>query len=764
MALETAGIELVAKGYRQYAQQLREVDRLQREVFKQPAGANQAHLQAAQAARQHEQEVKRVQSAYKLLGAAILAALTGRAAREAWQAMGMAFDFDRQSRQLEAFAASSGQSYDAILGAVQDASRGMIDNGRLVSTTLQAMRLEVAKTPEQLKEFYTLGIALRSSGTSAAEAMSDLTAALGRKSLMKMDNFSVSMDRVRREMDRVAQTRFGKQTWEDLDEGVKSAEFMHIALQLLRQDYEAMGGASNDVVNQVEVINSELEDTKLVAGVALAAAFDPMLGKLDSALVLIQKIMRDASAGAAALQVLFKNMNPAELLSMLTPLGAVSAFQKTLISGATGQEKNLWKQMQDAALEAWDKVDKAIMEGAHAADSANETIAEQTQEFKDLSGVMDQAAQIARSYSRAVEDALRRQERQARRLQEQQAKELVKLQQDTQKDLVKAEKDATKDRLKLEKDRAKDIKKQQDDLFKELKRAQERYDLDRLQSRRRFQLSDKRLRAEGDILALQQLREDYALSEQEAAENHALEGKQQKEAGRDQLQEQAAAAKEQMDELQNDLAERKQELFDSYNEELATLQEKHAEQREEQAKSLAEQLEDLQINRRRQLEDLGYNLAAQEDMNAESAKKVADILQDFYGEEGISSQIMTGFWDRQNSNAANFARLMNSALTAAPEVSPSTLSMRTGRIPRRGMATGYNGIVQGPAQLFVEPGITEFVYAQPLRGGSSSLNVGGGATFNINAPPGTDQAIIEQTMDRMADEFEIAVRRLVRRG
>ncbi len=784
MTLEQAGVELIAKNYRAYMKQLRDIDKEQQRLFRDPGrGIDQAHSRAANAARNHENRVKALNQVYKKLGTIAAGVLSIRTLQEAQELAEEALDFRRLSAQFQNLAASSNQSANEIVDAMRRASQGALTNAEIVDDALAIMRLEVAATPAEIEEFVRLGVALRPAYKSAADAVDELTVALGRKTLRVLDNFNVNSDRANREMERMAQQRFGV-AFDELDDAAQSAVFMEGAINALRDDFEKMGGDTIEIASDLDRAEVAAKNLRLVVGEALVPGAEDLGGALATVLdTLAQIVALSASWGAginATVDVLSRGTSGLLELIAAGPVGlgkvagGITAgtiqgenigdiFREAVAAGQEAQTERL-KDMLQAMGIFTDETEAA----AGAQDTLGDSVEDTNNALKAQQDAVDQAARIQRNYIRAQETALRKAQRQAEKLQRQQAKDYAKLEKDLQDDLADLAQDGVADRAKIEADGAKEILRAQQNLNRQLRQEQERYQLSQLQSKRRFNLQDKRLRAEGDILALQQLREDYELQQKEEQENFDLSQRQQQESGQAQIQQQEEDQREQLRELQADIENRRAEILSSYDEELAELQAKHAEQREEQARSLAEQLEDLRRNRAQQLEDLGYHLAQQEDITRQGAQNVADELEKVFGVDGVADQIMAGYTERTESRFTELFRNLEQAVTTGnvtynpagygvPQQAPTTI----------GMQHGFSGVVTGPQPFMVEPGVTEFVYAAPVRGGGGAhdiLELAGGAEFSITGAEGASPGMVDAALNEIVGDFRSAVRLLVRRG
>jgi hypothetical protein len=162
-------------------------------------------------------------------------------------------------------------------------------------------------------------------------------------------------------------------------------------------------------------------------------------------------------------------------------------------------------------------------------------------------------------------------------------------------------------------------------------------------------------------------------------------------------------------------------------------------------------------------------------MTRDGAQKIANELETAFGEKGIADQIMTGFTDRTTGSFAGMfeeleaqirdleTRLAGAGEQAAQPARPTRPTWLAGPNAPIGMQHGFQGVVTGPQTFQVEPGVREFVMAAPLSTMAQSLNVTGGATFRLEAPPGTSQSAVDEAIEAMTRNFEVAVRRMVRR-
>ena len=73
------------------------------------------------------------------------------------------------------------------------ASQGVLSESAIIQAANQALLLNVAQTPEQFEKVTETALVLgRAMGLTATESIDQFTTALGRRSLLILDNFGVS--------------------------------------------------------------------------------------------------------------------------------------------------------------------------------------------------------------------------------------------------------------------------------------------------------------------------------------------------------------------------------------------------------------------------------------------------------------------------------------------------------------------------------------------------------------------------------------------
>ncbi|MHC4195404.1 MAG: hypothetical protein ACYSQZ_05595 [Planctomycetota bacterium] len=174
----------------------------------------------AEAEKKAEVEAKKLAAAQKTAaatqrqaflstGQAILG-ITKQIATAAFELGKLGAQFQGSQVGLKNLAGSFGQSGKAIQRAIQDASKGTLSGLDAIQAANQGLLLGVAKTPEEFANLTNSALTLgRTLGLEATQSIESFTSALGRRSLLILDNFGISAKQVNAEIERLAQADFG---------------------------------------------------------------------------------------------------------------------------------------------------------------------------------------------------------------------------------------------------------------------------------------------------------------------------------------------------------------------------------------------------------------------------------------------------------------------------------------------------------------------------------------------------------------------------
>ncbi len=786
MALEPAGVDLQAKGFDKYIKNLQTIEKTQKQVFDTKfKGTDLSFQQVTKAAKDYENQLKRTneqqkkatQESKRLAEATKIGAATQRTANIATansaiaitkQVATAAFElgklgaaFQAQSTGLDNLAASFGQSGKALSQSIVDASKGTISDFNSLKVANEALLLGVAKTPKEFERFTKSALILgRTVGLSATESIGKFTTALGRESLLRLDDFGAKAAEVNAEIERLARTGLGKLP-DELTQVEKSAIFIEAALNVTGDSVERIGEGSSSAAENFDRMSTSAENLKTQLGLAVVD-LNQAVGFTD----LISKEINKLSDGIREFRGGFENATLDQQIES-TELKIERLNQTLEDTRASFETGGFLAFLDAAAIKTQEKTlgelqvqldqlnfDKAAENAERFEQNLAKTppvIEDNTKAIKAYAQVLQQAEGLQLSFARAAEDAAiktaqaledgnrksaraledieRRRGRQIGKLDERQAKdrdELLKdqiksfadFEEDRSSQISEAEKDISKERKRASDQRIKDQQK----LQRQLAQQAERFNLSQLQSERRFQLSEKRLRADGDILGIQQLREDRELQLQENKENFDLQKKNTKSSASEQQKEQESDLNERLSTLKQNLEKQRGELLVSFDEQLAQQAQQQAEQRtqlqanfleqdQDRAISLARQEEDreiaiqrekeaTQLSQQRQLEDLGRSFSAQEEITKEGATAIAAQLETVFGQEGVADSILGGFTSRAESDFRDlFKNIEDIAIKGLSSASSSGLlapALPTSGIQGQVPIFDDGGVVPGP--------------------------------------------------------------------
>ena len=106
-----------------------------------------------------------------------------------------AAEAERLGTAFDNLASAAGESGDAMMAAMREASRGTISNTELMLSANRAMMLGVADSAEEMATLMEIaGARGKAMGLSTAQAFSDLVTGLGRQSAMILDNLGITVD------------------------------------------------------------------------------------------------------------------------------------------------------------------------------------------------------------------------------------------------------------------------------------------------------------------------------------------------------------------------------------------------------------------------------------------------------------------------------------------------------------------------------------------------------------------------------------------
>jgi hypothetical protein len=344
MALEPAGVSLEAQGFSEYISKLQQTEKRQREVFDAKfKGTGLTFAQITKAAKDYEDRIKKtVQEQKKAEEAAKkLARTQAKEAEKAAQAQIRAAEKAEKARQKAAneakklaaaqktAAAIQRQAFISTTQAVANfikqiaaaafelgklgaqfqgqqvglnnlsanfASRGTLSGIDAIQAANQGLLLGVAQTPEEFARLTNAALTLgRTLGIESTQAIDQFTSALGRRSLLILDNFGISAKQVNAEIERLARADFGKARSE-LTEAQKQATFMKAALNVASQAAATIGDEAGEAQAAFDRLTASSKDFRTELGIAIS--------NLNETLGITDAITRQINQATEAFKVL----------------------------------------------------------------------------------------------------------------------------------------------------------------------------------------------------------------------------------------------------------------------------------------------------------------------------------------------------------------------------------------------------------------------------------------------------------------------------
>ena len=818
--LEPAGVDLQAKGFREYIRKLEQIEKKNRAVFDQRfKGTGKSFAQITSAAKDYERQLKKTTKTQSEFGKTIRTLGAGFAARELVRFGKESIDLAREQSRVEAQLATAIQSTGGAAGLSSRELRNLASS--LQSTTNFGDEATIA-AEALLLTFTNIG---RDVFPDTVKAVQDVSTAMGQDLNQSAIQVGKALNDPVEGLS--ALRRVGIQFSDAQEAQIKNfveindlASAQGIILAELNRQFGGSAEAAREADGGIIALGNSFGDLQEQIGFLLLDLGEASnltretTGFFDSLAASIRGFRAEIGQGDTSDALAGINSEIALIEQNITRLEGGEGFFAGLGELLGTNERDI-AIMNDrlmelrgelasletqAAIEDTEELAKAQENAANSTSNFTDELEENAASLGTLQNALKQAENLQLSFARAAEDATRQLERQQVKLARTQARDRDKLLVRQQKDLDKFEASRLKDLENFEKDRASKIAQAEKAIAKareqaaadriaaqkrlqlQLRQNAERFRLSQRQSERRFQLSDRRLRAEGDILALQELRENRALEVQEGQENFDLQQRQTKEGEKqisddrireqqERLQELKANLDQERKELEISLEEQRAELLAGFDEQLREQQIAQEEQRADLLRNFAEQQEDRRINQARQLEDLGRSLADQEDLTEEGAKNIANEIEKVFGIDGVADTIFAGFSARTESEFRNlFDKVSGIARNTGSLLGGASRSSPRGGGRNRPLQFQEGGVVPGPIgapQAAIVHGGETILPTHTMTAPvipAQNINVSMSGGFNITGGEQAGEASVQMAVDEMTSSFEIAVRRLIRRG
>lgn len=664
----------------------------------------------------------------------------------------------RIERSFYSLANAVGQSGQAILEAMRQASAGTIEGDRLMQEANRALQLNVARTPQEFERLVTSARSLaRAVGMDTVQALNLLIESAGSGATRALRELGISMTDVNTIMRELAPQQFGK-ALEDLTAMQRRQVQTRAILEAAARAAERLGQAGEDSGDQFARLNVQVDDFK---------------DELDKTALVMLSLMNSAGTGPGILNRLTEGAKAWQrILIQISAL--VMAINDTLTQ-AFGQTKTLYQILRQplgqTGFELGREWGKKLFGGEEAAEEAGkslgETFAESlTRNLADLEAKFadvlnpeaatggaipgptideepteestDEVKNMLGDYYADLADLTRDNQAELESLEQEHASRLTAINADLVKDLSKLDQEtaerrteifeqARRDLADLEAETNARLADEQAGFNTEERRATEDHlrEMRRLTEDYLFDLEDAVTAR--DARAVVDLQRRFALESQRREEDFGVQQGREREDFDTRLQE-----------IRDNEARRRQEILDSQAQELqalmqhdaqrrAEIEASHAEQRQMELQNYAQRQAELQNGLTERLRAIARELADEEKLNAEGAQRILGVLARHFGAGGQIDQLMEDFRRRQ---AGRMTVDIQFEMTGLIE---DRLRDALNRIPR----FQHGGTVPGPIgrpQLAV------------VEGGERIMPVGGGGAprrvhieFSGSAPPGIRQ-------------------------
>lgn len=499
-----------------------------------------------------------------------------------------------------------------------------------------------------------------------------------------------------------------------------------------------------------------------------------LAGKSDETGGIVTDVLAGIAAGAVALVATVKAAF-GELQKEFTALGKVATAAISLdyegAKAAFNDYTESFKAGQDVILSFGDTFNTAFDQIKSGWEEQRKAAEEAAAAGATPAGLIPGVDEI-NTMSEEAQNALRDAGRDFIDLQEETNKELEANQKEHVETMAQIEEDGAKERVEINEKYDKELVKEQQDIIEgakeDLKKLQEDTDRD-LAKRRKDANKDELRETEDHLTDMRRLRLNFldnledAVRDRDAGRVRDLQRQFQRESQERQQDFDKKRTREQQDtdeelnEVRNREQMRAQEIIDSRTKALAdveqrvqesrardlqNLDEKLAAEREKENTRFMERQTELENALNLRLETLAKELSDMEDLESESAQRILETLNEYFGAGGNIDQLMNDFETRRKKTLTlqiGFEADTNSSTPAAAQA-----ALAQGRAFRGGsrvpsFATGGTLLATSPtlAQFGEVPELVQFTPLSKM--GSMG---GGGQSMDINlklsgsAPPG----------------------------
>jgi len=176
----------------------------------------------------------------------------------------------RQRTAFDELARQAGGSSDAILAAVKRATDGTVADADIILSANKGILLGLGAQADQWEKLSEVArFRARAMGLSVTQALSDITTGIGRQSKLILDNLGIILDTEQVYADYAGS--IGKAA-DALSDAEKKQAFLTSVITDGQAQIAAAGGIVTDYADNIEAMNAELENAKVVLAEGLAPA------------------------------------------------------------------------------------------------------------------------------------------------------------------------------------------------------------------------------------------------------------------------------------------------------------------------------------------------------------------------------------------------------------------------------------------------------------------------------------------------------------
>jgi len=283
--------------------------------------------------------------------------------------------FNTVERSFQNLAASAGQSGNAVLSAMKEATAGTVDSLTLMQQANQALMLGLEVTPERMTDLMQIArSAAQSTGKEFSYMVESIIGGLGRQERDILDNLGII---VRADDANQKYAESIDKTASELTEAERKQAFMNEALRIGTQNLEKAGGVQASATEKFQTMDVAVKDLQYSIGrlfapatTGLISSFATGISNLADGLMQLPPLFEDAQDKADRLTRSFQDAK------------TTADTQIETITDLQSQYNELNQQLDDENLSA--------EESRRLHDELNKIIAKMSQSVPGLTSIFRQ--------------------------------------------------------------------------------------------------------------------------------------------------------------------------------------------------------------------------------------------------------------------------------------------------------------------------------------------------------------------------------------